>query len=120
MVQVNDQTSTTSNKKPLRCKRIAVDAPREFRLIAHRAKMDAKNAARPKRRAGFFPVPNGRINDAIEAQRLLLQMDGRTATEADQEARRAVARNLPARRMDYFTLAGPSKSDDRDYRMGNR
>jgi len=122
-----DKTETTKSRDPQQkvrlCKRPGSDAPREINTLRHRAKMNAKRDNRPKVKPGYRVVPNLQIDGAISALSAVLQIGSDISGplkphEADAEARRQIARNLPARRRDFFMPAGTTKNNDASYRTG--
>lgn len=72
------------------------------------------------RQAGFEPVYNARVAQAVDSATALLLMQGWRPEAAHGEALRMVARRLPAPRLERRSLHRhrPSRSDDAAYRRG--
>jgi hypothetical protein len=99
------------------CKRLSRPETQEER----RARLAERRIRQLDRRPGFIPVPNARVDGAIATQQALLAATGAyNAVEALHEARRRVARLLPPPPMVKSHRRRPSKSDNPEYRRGNR
>lgn len=115
-----DQTPARKERqprKPAACQRLSRPETQEER----RARLAIRRLRQLDRRPGFIPVPNARIDGAIATQQALLAATGAyNAMEALAEARRRVARTLPPGPMVRARRPRPSKSDNPEYRRGNR
>lgn len=104
-------------RKPAKCQRLSRAETKEER----RARLAIRRLRQLDRRPGFIPIPNARVDGAIATQQALLAATGAyNAMEALAEARRRVARMLPAGPMVRRAVPRPSKSDNPEYRRGNR
>lgn len=107
----------TATMKTAKCKRLSRrETPDE-----RRARLAHRRLRQLHRQPGFTPVRNARVDGAIQTQQALLAATGAyNALEALAEARRRVARMLPAPPMVRSYARKPSKSDNPEYRRGNR
>lgn len=99
------------------CKRLSRPETKDER----RARLAHRRLRQLSRQPGFTPVRNARVDGAIATQAALLSASGAyNAVEAHHEARRRVARMLPPGPMVRSYARKPSKSDNPEYRRGNR
>ncbi len=84
----------------------------------HKQKMAMKKARRATERPGFTPIRNERIDAAIMARALAIQIADPLTHKADaqQEAIRQVAKTLPMGRMVRRYAPRSSKNNLPDYR----
>lgn len=83
---------------------------------AHRQRMVERRRRQLAREPGFTPISNARIDKAIAAATLALRLQGKGPVEAQEEATRHVARQLPPAPRVKSHRPRPSKSDDPAYR----
>lgn len=103
--------------KTAKCRRLSrPETPDE-----RRARLARRRLRQLQRQPGFTPVRNARVDGAIQTQQALLVATGAyNPIEAHHEAVRRVARMLPPGPMVRSYARKPSKSDDPEYRRGNR
>ena len=97
-------------------------------IAAHRAKMAAKKARRATLMPGFTPMPNKRVNAAMQTMALLIAAENAdmvskklaaamSTEELQREAVRRVARTLPGPAATKLNVRRHwSKNDDAAYR----
>jgi hypothetical protein len=85
---------------------------------AHKSRMIERRERQLARVPGFTPVQNGRVQGAISSAFVIIQASKPhlTTAEAQDEARRFVAKNLPRPSRSKLYRPRPSKSDSAKYR----